>query len=127
MCPESPKVGLCNSRSSPTASDRTSRQLDDGSGTPADDIKFGVYYLGWNVTKIPCYLHSQETSDHTRDRHDAEPDVLETRAQKPGSASDDYNRGLNGERTYAEISKPRISRGGRSLAGEQSIAAGGCT
>ena len=57
----------------------------------------------------------------------ADPEVLETRVthtRKSRSAFDGYNRGLQWERTCAEISKLRITRGGRSSAAEQSIAAG---
>jgi len=57
----------------------------------------------------------------------ADPDVLETRVthtRKSRSAFDGYNRGLQWERTCAEVSKLHITRGGRSSAAEQSIAAG---
>jgi len=57
----------------------------------------------------------------------ADPDVLETRVthtRKSRSAFDGYNRGLQSERTCAEISKLRITRGGRNSAAEQPIAAG---
>ena len=57
----------------------------------------------------------------------ADPDVLETRVthtRKSRSAFDGYNRGLQWERTCAEVSKLRITRGGRSSAAEQPIAAG---
>jgi hypothetical protein len=57
----------------------------------------------------------------------ADPDVLETRVthtRKSRSAFDGYNRGLQWERTCAEVSKVRITRGGRSAAAEQPIAAG---
>ena len=57
----------------------------------------------------------------------ADPDVLETRVthtRKSRSAFDGYNRGLHWERTCAEVLKLRITRGGRSSAAEQSIAAG---
>jgi hypothetical protein len=57
----------------------------------------------------------------------ADPDVLETRVthtRKSRSAFDGYNRGLQWERTCVEVSKLRITRGGRSSAAEQPIAAG---
>jgi hypothetical protein len=57
----------------------------------------------------------------------ADPDVFETRVthtRKSRSAFDGYNRGLQWERTCAELSKLRITRGGRSSAAEQPIAAG---
>jgi integrase len=57
----------------------------------------------------------------------ADPDVLETRVthtRKSRGAFDGYNRGLQWERTCAEVSKLRITRGGRSSAAEQPIAAG---
>src|SRR5512140_1811322 len=57
----------------------------------------------------------------------ADPDVLETRVthtRKARNAFDGYNRGQHWERTCIEISKLRISRGPRSSAIEQPIAAG---
>jgi integrase len=57
----------------------------------------------------------------------ADPDVLETRVthtRKSRGAFDGYNRGLQWERTCAEVSKLRITRGGRGSAAEQPIAAG---
>jgi len=57
----------------------------------------------------------------------ADPDVLETRVthtRKSRNAFDGYNRGLQCERTCAEVLKLRIARGGRSSAAEQLIAAG---
>jgi hypothetical protein len=53
--------------------------------------------------------------------------VLETRVthtRKSRNAFDGYNRGLQWERTCAEVLKLRINRGGRSSAAEQPIAAG---
>ena len=46
-----------------------------------------------------------------------------THTRKPRSAFDGYNRGLQWERTCAQVAKLRITRG-RSLAAEQPIAAG---
>ena len=57
----------------------------------------------------------------------ADPDVLETRVthtRRSRGAFDGYNRGLQWERTCAEVSKLRITRGGRNSAAEQPIAAG---
>ena len=57
----------------------------------------------------------------------ADPDVLETRVthtRKSRSAFDGYNRGLQWERTCAEVLKLRITRGSRSSSAEQPIAAG---
>jgi len=57
----------------------------------------------------------------------ADPDVLETRVthtRKSRNAFDGYNRGLQWERTCAEVLKLRIARGVRSSAAEQPIAAG---
>jgi integrase len=57
----------------------------------------------------------------------ADADVIETRVthtRKSRNAFDGYNRGLQWERTCAEISKLRITRGPRSSAIEQPIAAG---
>jgi len=56
----------------------------------------------------------------------ADPGVLETRVthtRKSRNAFDGYNRGLQSERTCAEVSKLRIARGPRSSAIEQPIAA----
>ena len=53
--------------------------------------------------------------------------VIETRVthtRKSRNAFDGYNRGLHWEQTCAEISKLRITRGPRSSAIEQPIAAG---
>ena len=57
----------------------------------------------------------------------ADAEVLESRVthtRKSRSAFDGYNRGLQWERTCAEVLKLRITRGGRSPAAEQPIAAG---
>jgi len=57
----------------------------------------------------------------------ADAEVLESRVthtRKSRSAFDGYNRGLQWERTCAEVSKLRITRGGRSSAAEQPIAVG---
>jgi hypothetical protein len=57
-----------------------------------------------------------------------DPDVIETRVthiRKARNVFDGYNRGLHWERTCAEISKLRITRGPQSTAIEQPIAAGG--
>jgi integrase len=57
----------------------------------------------------------------------ADADVIETRVthtRKSRNAFDGYNRGLHWDRTCAEVSKLRITRGPRSSASEQPIAAG---
>lgn len=57
----------------------------------------------------------------------ADPDIIETRVthtRKARSAFDGYNRGLHWERTCTEVSKLRITRGGRNSAAEQPLAAG---
>ena len=58
----------------------------------------------------------------------ADEDIIRTRVTHTRTfrdAFDGYNRGLHWERTCAEVSKLRITRGGRSSAAEQPIAAGG--
>jgi hypothetical protein len=58
----------------------------------------------------------------------ADPDVIETRvthSRKARNVFDGYNRGLHWERTCAEISKLRITRGPQSTAIEQPLPAGG--
>jgi hypothetical protein len=54
----------------------------------------------------------------------ADPDVIETRvthSRKTRNVFDGYNRGLHWERTCAEISKLRITRGPQSLAIERQV------
>jgi len=59
-----------------------------------------------------------------RSRSVADLVVAVTHTRKSRSAFDGYNRGLQWERTCAEVLKLRITRGGRNSAGEQPIAAG---
>ena len=58
----------------------------------------------------------------------ADLDVIETRvthSRKARNVFDGYNRGLHWERTCAEISKLRITRGPQSTKIEQPLPAGG--
>src|SRR4029079_12430491 len=95
-----------------------------------------TYYLGkcWREDDLPAlgwrhrrHYDMRATFITLAIDDGADPDVLETRVthtRKSRSAFDGYNRGLQWERTCAEVLKLRITRGDRSSAAEQPIAAG---